>query len=165
MKPVRTADTNLMLTAPEGVANVDNLPAQVLEDGAIASVWWLDDDERRAIAEQGANIVLVVLGPHPAVQMQVVIGQPSDAPEPLIRHEQMTKPEPAPDDPTVALSPADEVRKLVGTLTSVEVHAALFPILGRHAIPSEWQRRNRDAAKGIVAMIADRLVELAERAS
>lgn len=83
MIPVRTDHTNLVLTAPEGNPEVEDLPAQRLEDGSIASVWWLTPLERDAVAA-GANVALIVQGAtHPPVWLTVVdqVGVGEDAPD------------------------------------------------------------------------------------
>lgn len=87
MRPVQTADSTLVLTGPPGVSD---LYAQVLADGSIASVWWLTPAERAAIAA-GANVALIVAGPHPPVMLVVVdaIGVGNDRPEVLERLDQL----------------------------------------------------------------------------
>jgi hypothetical protein len=89
MRPVQTADTTLVLTGPDGVGD---LYAQRLSDGSIASVWWLTPDERAAVAA-GANVALIVAGPHPVVMLAVVDveGSGEDRPEILERADQLRR--------------------------------------------------------------------------
>lgn len=90
MRPVQTVESTLLLTGPEGVGD---LYAQRLQDGSIASVWWLTPDERAAVAA-GASIALIVKAPtHPVVMLAVVdsVGVDEDAPEQLERLEQLRR--------------------------------------------------------------------------
>ena len=82
MRPIQTADSTMVMAGPEGVGD---LYAQRLEDGSIASVWWLTDEERQAIAD-GANIALVVAAQaHPVVALCVVDVAGVDEDDPDVR--------------------------------------------------------------------------------
>lgn len=85
MKPVRTAESNMVYTGPS--PEIGDLHCQRIRPGVINSVWWFTPEERAAIAK-GANLSLTVLGePIPPMSVNVIwspgIGE--DAPELLER--------------------------------------------------------------------------------
>lgn len=68
MRPVRTANSNLVYVGPPGVGD---LHCQRIEPGHIRSIWYLTAEERRLIAA-GANVGLDVLTePVPPVSLFV----------------------------------------------------------------------------------------------
>jgi hypothetical protein len=88
MKPIRTADSNLVYTGPPGVGD---LHCQRIEPGVIRTVWHFSKSEREAIA-QGATLALEIFTePVPPVGMAVgwEQGIGEDAPDVLPRLEQL----------------------------------------------------------------------------
>jgi len=90
LKPVRTAESNLVYAGP--TPEIGDLHCQREEPGRITSIWWFTPAERRAIGD-GANLRLTILGePIPPVSLGITrspgIGE--DAPEALDRLAQLT---------------------------------------------------------------------------
>lgn len=81
MKPVRTANSNLVYTGPPGVGD---LHCERVQPGRIRSVWYLTPEERRWIAD-GANIGLdIVTEPIPPVALFVTDEQGIGEDDPAI---------------------------------------------------------------------------------
>lgn len=88
MKPVRTADSNLVYTGPPGV---HDLHCQRIEPGVIRTVWHFGPAEREAIAK-GATLALEIFTePIPPVRLAVgwEMGIGEDAPDVLARLERL----------------------------------------------------------------------------
>jgi hypothetical protein len=87
MKPVRTADSNMVYRGPS--PEVQDLHCERIRLGEISSVWWLTPAERDAIAG-GANIELrIMTEPIPPTWIGVTArqGVGEDAPDILERLE------------------------------------------------------------------------------
>lgn len=71
MRPIKTEETNIVFTPPEGMLGCDPLPAKRVDGGHVVTVWELTAAERQAIAD-GCNIELHVwLDPTPPVGLRV----------------------------------------------------------------------------------------------
>lgn len=85
MRPIRTARSNVVYTAPQSAPEVSDLHCERVRPGIIRSVWALDADERAAIA-QGANVSLWAFNePHPVVALEVTDDQGVDEDDPQVR--------------------------------------------------------------------------------
>lgn len=85
MRPVRTAHSNLVLTAPSDDPEVRDLHVEYDHaSGWCRSVWEFSPEERERIAA-GANLGLSVRMPHPPVALEIVPDQGWGEDDPAIR--------------------------------------------------------------------------------